>query len=59
VQATRAAFSPGAFAQAWAAGQGLSLEQAADLALAALADLADAEAVDAAASASGEAPHEP
>jgi predicted ATPase/class 3 adenylate cyclase len=43
---TRTALSDKAFAQAWAEGQALSLEQATDLALAALADLADAAAVD-------------
>ena len=35
--ATQAAFSPAAFAQAWAAGQALSLDQATDLGLAELA----------------------
>jgi hypothetical protein len=39
-------------------GEALSLEQATDLALAVLADLTNAEAVDAAASPSGEATHE-
>jgi hypothetical protein len=50
--ATRAALGEAPFAQAWAEGEALSLEQATDLALAALADLAVAEAVDPTASAS-------
>jgi predicted ATPase/class 3 adenylate cyclase len=49
--AARAALNPEMFAQAWEEGQALSLEQATDLALAALADLADAEVVDPATSA--------
>jgi hypothetical protein len=56
--AAGAALGEGAFAQVWATGEVLSLEQAADLALAALADLADAEAVHSAASTFGDATHQ-
>jgi hypothetical protein len=44
--AARAALSPEMFAQRWAEGEALSLEQATDPALSALADLTVAEAVD-------------
>jgi tetratricopeptide (TPR) repeat protein len=49
--ATRSALSEEAFAAAWAEGEALSLEQAADLALAALADLDGIQPVDPAVSA--------
>jgi predicted ATPase len=56
--ATRPALAEPAFAQAWAEGEMLSLEQATDLALAALADLTVSEAVDPAAPTSRDATHE-
>jgi tetratricopeptide (TPR) repeat protein len=55
--AARAALPPNAFRQAWAEGEALSLEQATDLALAALAELTSAGAVDPAASAYGGETH--
>jgi hypothetical protein len=56
--ATRAAVRGEAFAQAWAEGLALSLEQATDLALTALADLTAGDVGDAAASVPGGDAHE-